>query len=154
VQQKESLLLSTSATFDMTFPTSPQRVAAASSAQITKDYFANPENRDEKANLPWQVLSWPFSVLFLRLLAPLTLDHLTRLPVCVCVCVCVCVRACVRVCVRARVHAIACQAKCYFDKHYDPLVLPPVVKQYFTLNPVEAPPEKAGKKGKKSKKKK
>ena len=71
-----------------------------------------------------------------------------------CVCVRACVRACVRVCVRARVHAIACQAKCYFDKHYDPLVLPPVVKQYFTLNPVEAPPEKAGKKGKKSKKKK
>jgi len=52
------------------------------------------------------------------------------------------------------VHAIAYQAKCYFDKHYDPLVLPPVVKQYFTLNPVEPPPEKAGKKGKKSKKKK
>jgi hypothetical protein len=39
----------------MTFPTSPQKVAAASSAHITKDYFAKPENRDEKANLPWQV---------------------------------------------------------------------------------------------------
>jgi hypothetical protein len=32
-------------------------------------------------------------------------------------------------------------------------VLPPVVKQYFALNPVEPPPEKKGKKGKKGKKK-
>jgi hypothetical protein len=37
------------------------------------------------------------------------------------------------------------QAKCFFDKHYDPLLLPPVVKEYFTLNPVEPPPEKKGK---------
>ena len=88
MQQKESLLLSTSATFDITVPTSPQRVAAASSAQITKDYFANPENRDEKANLPWQVPSSPFAVLFLRLLAPLTLDRVTRLVMWLCVCVC------------------------------------------------------------------
>ena len=54
-QHKESLLLSRGTTFDMTFPTSPQKVAAASSAHITKEYFAKPENRDEKANLPWQV---------------------------------------------------------------------------------------------------
>ena len=47
--------MSKAPTFDMTFPTSPQRVAARSAAHVTKDYFSKPENRDEKANLPWQV---------------------------------------------------------------------------------------------------
>ena len=66
---------------------------------MAREYFAKPENRDEKSNLPWQT-------------------------------------------------------KCYFDKHYDPLLLPPIVQNYFAQNPVEPPPEKKGKKGKGGKKKK
>jgi len=46
------------------------------------------------------------------------------------------------------------QSKCYFEKHYDPVQLPPLVQDYFAQNPVEPPPEKKGKGKKKGKKKK
>ena len=57
--------------------------------------------------------------------------------------------------VRDEKSPFAWKAKQYFERHYDPLLLPQTVKEYFEMNPVEPPLEKKGKgKGGGKKKKK